>query len=310
MRLVAGVMGLCLSAWLVTACGGGGPDGAANAHDPTSGENQLVPRDPKPGANGAGASANVAPAPVSEGVSGEIVNDLLRRMPLLNPSYRDPSTDAPSFGVPNVGPPADVPADIVDHFAHPSGALTAANSAGIMASLMPVAAFETAVGGLVFATPSACPAQQAGALSGTCACPGGGSYSYAITRTQEPDVIDADASWQFASCVSGTATYDGALTAYVQATPDGSQMVGDQFMTFAATSTTGSVTTKIDAAIKESGVTKDIAVPLDGGWVVLRVDAPPRLYILDRAGQWTCDGATIATTCTLDGSIPVQSLTL
>ena len=290
MSIVARVVGLCLSGFLLSACAGGPGESPPIAPDPPSDGDGTALRAPKAGANDNG-TAPMEPAVPASGASAPAL--------VASPSA---GSQAPVMSV-------SAPVEVLDRFAHPSGTFTAAAAAGLRDAMVRLGTFEADTDGFAFATPPTCPAQQMRAPSGTCACPGGGSYSYATLKNQQGDEIDGSASFQFAQCVGSAATYGGTMSIYVDGMAGG-PMTGDQIGTFDLTSTTAGTSTKIEAAVKV-GTTKDIALLLDGGWVVVRLGADgSTVYVLDHVGRWTCDGSSPHGTCTLDGSSPPETVTL
>jgi hypothetical protein len=210
----------------------------------------------------------------------------------------------PSLGGPSG--PVEAPPEVTARFDHPSGALTQDNVAGLWLRFLDFAVFLPSANGLMVS--STCPAQSAHELDGTCACAGGGSFSYHAEKGVDGADTTVAESWQEAKCASGASTYEGTVNTYARATPLG-QMDGDQIIMFDLTATTNGVATPIEFGARVGGANDDILMPLDGRDVIIRQGVEPTMYILDRAGRWTCDGSSDHGTCTLDGASPPQSVT-
>lgn len=155
-----------------------------------------------------------------------------------------------------------------------------------------------------------CSALESGQQSGTCSCPSGGSFTYAIdgqsSGSGQSRSSDATMKFSIDACASGDTVVSGKEFLHIS-TSSNAQQGGtvDYSMLFVvnATIVKAGVTHTLDIEEEYGNGKVDLAVHVDDGWVVVSASGSAgngSLTIRDRNGTWTCTSTNGAGTCTSD----------
>jgi hypothetical protein len=160
---------------------------------------------------------------------------------------------------------------------------------------------------------SSCSAMQHGDLTGSCACPGGGNFSYDFSEYQAAaktsGITDVTLRVAMSQCVStNNDMVDGHEFVHLhQDTSKGSVPDDSALIVVDVTARTAGVTHSLDAnmllATNASGSSVSIAVQVDDGWIVVQANASAdgtsgSYGVRDKNGTWTCSVSNGAGSCT------------
>jgi hypothetical protein len=156
---------------------------------------------------------------------------------------------------------------------------------------------------------ASCSAVAQGNLTGSCACPSGGSFAYDFSGLrsvqQSTGPIDASIKVRFDGCHMNDVGLDGREFVHLHANRGGSSIDPnslDLVLVADLTVSKGAETHTIDlAAILRQGQ-MEIAVAVDDGWVTIKatssgIAGSGSFVVRDRNGSWTCDVNNGSGTC-------------
>lgn len=154
--------------------------------------------------------------------------------------------------------------------------------------------------------PFFCSSLQQGQRTGTCACPSGGSFTYALQSSGGGGVSSSLMRIELDACSSGATTIDGSEYLSIQSdTTDRAHPKMSLLFVVDVTATSGGQTKKIDLQLRYANGAGEIAVRVDDGWVIVGTKTSSRgtattYTVRDKRGTWTCvvDGGK--GTCTSD----------
>ncbi len=150
-----------------------------------------------------------------------------------------------------------------------------------------------------------CDALQQGQESGTCTCPEGGTFSYAVRTERVDQVTDVFMKVRMNACTVRGGTIDGRQYMKMHLDQAAEDKLGLSMLSV------------IDATISKDGQTHsiaieqrienkviEIAVRVDDGWVSVRYESSNtssgKLVVKDRRGTWTCVATNGHGECTND----------
>lgn len=147
---------------------------------------------------------------------------------------------------------------------------------------------------------SSCQALLRKETSGTCACPGGGSFSYDVgslaSLQESTGPFDARMRIRFAQCTSDRMSIDGRFFLRVEGDREGKRVVSDSvrmLMAIDALVTKGAETHDVDLLMKIAKGELWLSVQVDDGWVNVRAsrkdDGSGVLYVEAKNGSYRCE---------------------
>jgi hypothetical protein len=157
--------------------------------------------------------------------------------------------------------------------------------------------------------PLRCSALEHGNVTGSCACPDGGSFAYDFSSfraaVQSSGPIDASLKVRFEACRLKGVGIDGHEFVHLHADRGGASANAKSFSMLLIADFTiakGPETHAVDLAAMFQNGELEMAVKVDDGWVTVRATSSDSFVLRDRNSTWTCnvkDGAG-AGTCTSD----------
>jgi hypothetical protein len=155
-------------------------------------------------------------------------------------------------------------------------------------------------------SPFNCNAFSSGQQTGSCTCPSGGSIDYVIRSDGEGAARGAVMKIRMNACASGDSMVDG--NEYLDIRTDTTvqtKPVFSMLLIIDAQVTNAGVSKHIDLQSRYSNGSAEIAVKVDDGWVVVRVESPNNgesgsWTVRDKNGSWTCTVDNGHGTCSSD----------
>ncbi len=161
-----------------------------------------------------------------------------------------------------------------------------------------------AIAPLTSSNPFVCSALQSGSQSGSCACPSGGDFSYAIRGAGGGGSGNTVMRIKMNACASGTTVIDGSEFLSIQSdTSDQRNPKFSMLFVIDATVTSDGKTKKVDAQMRYSNGGYEVAVRVDDGWVIVgskTAGGVTTTVVRDRNGSWTCVYESAKGQCTSD----------
>lgn len=156
---------------------------------------------------------------------------------------------------------------------------------------------------------ASCTALRQGNVTGNCACPSGGSFTYdfsgfrAVQQSTGP--IDASLKVRFDACHMNDLGLDGREFVHVHASRGGSSLDASSLEVLIVADLTvskGAETHTIDLAARLREGQLEMALAVDDGWITIRATSSGTagsgsFVVRDRNGSWTCDVIDGAGTC-------------
>lgn len=148
---------------------------------------------------------------------------------------------------------------------------------------------------------SDCSSLTGKSLSGSCACPDGGTFDYAFTgveaaRRKEPGPIVVTLRVGMSACANKGSTIDGQMFVRVRGQREANGTVTETALTFIAdvTGHAAGQTLSLQAEVVRRGADAFVAVPLESGTVVAQQTAGNGGFrVRDRSGTWTCTASNV-----------------
>ena len=153
---------------------------------------------------------------------------------------------------------------------------------------------------------ASCAALAQGNVTGSCACPSGGSFAYDFSSLryvqQSTGPIDASMKVRFDACHMNDMGLDGREFVHVHGVRSGSSVdlsTFDVVLVADLTVSKGAETHTIDLAAVLHNGQMEIAVAVDDGWVTISATSSGAgsFMVRDRTGSWACTGTQGAGTC-------------
>lgn len=160
-------------------------------------------------------------------------------------------------------------------------------------------------------SPFQCDALQQGQESGSCSCPDGGSFDYAVHNEKVNQTTDVTMKMKLNACTVQGTSIDGREYMKFHVDQGGAGTAQEKKLDMSmllvvdATVTKGAETKSVSIEERLENGVLELAVRVDDGWVSVRYESSSgsssgKLVVKDRRGTWTCTSTNGHGECTSD----------